>query len=368
MESETNKKKPVIKEKKVLVEKATEEKKTETGPNVDEKVKSKNWSCKFKGCFKNKTVIALLVLLVFVGGFLIYNTYYKQTDIGSEAAKAKVEKYINANLLQPGTKATIKNITAEGNLYKVTVLVGTQEVVGYVTKDGKKFFPQSYDMTKTAAQNAASQPAAKEKTEAEKKTEVPTVDLFVMSYCPYGLQMERGVIPVVEALGDKIKYNLKFVSYTLHGQKEVDENVNQYCINKTQPDKLSAYLKCFWTKSTGLNTECMNSSGIDAQQVKTCVSETNKQFSPTEKAMGIDKADNDKYGVQGSPTLVVNGTTLSSGRDSASILKAVCSGFTNQPKECSEKLSATSPASGFDDEAAASASAGGSTTAAGACN
>ena len=65
---------------------------------------------------------------------------------------------------------------------------------------------------------------------------------------------------------------------------------------------------------------------------------------------------------------MVNGTTVSSGRDSASVLKAICSGFKTQPKECSAKLSTTSPVAGFDDEAAASSASGGTTASGGSCN
>ncbi|KKQ11783.1 MAG: hypothetical protein US25_C0073G0001, partial [Candidatus Moranbacteria bacterium GW2011_GWE1_36_7] len=237
-----------------------------------------------------------------------------------------------------------------------------QEIVAYIAIDGSKFFPQAIDLNKkdeAAADKAAQAP---EKTEAENKTDVPTVDLFVMSYCPYGLQMERGILPAVEALGNKIKFNLKFVDYALHGQKEVDENLNQYCISKTQPTKLNSYLKCFWKDSKGASAACMKTLGINAAQISTCVSDAVKQFGSTEKSLGVNKEEGVQFGVQGSPTLVVNETTIASGRDSASVLKAICSGFANQPKECQAKLSATSPVAGFDDQA--SASAGGSAPAA----
>jgi hypothetical protein len=244
-------------------------------------------------------------------------------------------------------------------MYKVVIDANKQEIVTYITTDGSKFFPQpAVDLNAKTDTAKDATPAAPEKTEAEVKAEVPTVDLFVMSYCPYGLQMERGALPAAEALGNKIKFNVKFVDYTLHGQKEVDENVLQYCVGKTQPTKLGAYLKCFWKDSKGTSDACMKTAGVNAAQVKTCVADAIKQFSPTEKSLGINKEDTTKFGVQGSPTLVVNGTTVASGRDSASVLKAICSGFTTQPKECQAKLSATAPGAGFDDQISASAASG----------
>ena len=111
----------------------------------------------------------------------------------------------------------------------------------------------------------------------------------------------------------------------------------------------------------------MKTVGINSAQIKTCVTDATKQFSPTEKSFSINADDNTKYGVQGSPTLVVNGTTVSSGRDSASVLKAICSGFTTQPKECSTQLSATAPGAGFDDQIAAAGKTSGSTASGASC-
>ncbi|MEI7890814.1 MAG: DsbA family protein [bacterium] len=343
-----------------IAEIETEEKKSQA-----EGVKK---ACCSGGCkkkCKNMWTIAGGVLLVLIlAGSYGYKMYTQKVDIGQAGVKVKLEKFLSENV--PATaKTEIKDITKDGDLYKITVVVDKNEIPVFVTRDGKKLMQAQgvVELDKAPADGAgAKQAQAPEKTEAENKTDVPTVDLFVMSYCPYGLQMERGVLPAVEALGKKIKFNLKFVDYTLHGPKEVTENVNQYCIEKTQPTKLGAYLKCFWKDSKGASTDCMKTTGVNAAQVATCVSATNKEFNPTEKALGLNKDEAVKFGVQGSPTLVVNGTTLASGRDSASVLKAICSGFTTAPKECQAALSATSPAAGFDDQAAAAA--GGSAPAA----
>jgi len=343
-----------------------EEKKIEDA--VIEHVKTEETECKkgmsclkngFKCCKNGKTVwlaVALIVLIAVGVGAYFYKM--KKTDIGVAGAKGKVEQFIKENTPNAGEGITVKETVKDDatGLYKVTIDANKQEIIAYITKDGSKFFPQSIDMNAKAADSATKQAQAPEKTEAENKTDVPVVDLFVMSYCPYGLQMEKGVLPAVEALGNKIKFNLKFVDYTLHGPKEVTENVNQYCVEKTQPAKLNAYLKCFWKSSTGTSAGCMKTVGINAATIATCVADTNKKFSPTEKAMGLDKEETVKFGVQGSPTLVINGTTVASGRDSASVLKAICSGFTTAPKECQAKLSAVSPGAGFDDQAAAAAS------------
>lgn len=339
-----------------------------------EKAKSSGMiaASKILGCVKNKVkclkdgtckcenkkwmILAVAILVIAIGASYGYKVYRQKIDLGPVAIQAKIEKFLSENV--PATAKTgIKDITKDGDLYKVTVTVDKQEIPVFVTRDGKKLIQSQgvVELDQAPVADAGAQAQAPEKTEAENKTDVPTVDLFVMSYCPYGLQMERGALPAVEALGSKIKFNLKFVSYTLHGQKEVDENLNQYCIGKTAPAKLDNYLKCFWKDSKGQATACMKTAGINAAAISTCVADTSKQVSVTEKAFDVNKEETVKFGVQGSPTLVINGTTVSSSRDSASVLKAICSGFKNAPKECQAKLSATAPVAGFDDQAAAAA-------------
>lgn len=81
-----------------------------------------------------------------------------------------------------------------------------------------------------AAQQTAAQNATPTTPTAAVKSDKPTVELFVMSYCPYGTQMEKALIPAKELLGDKANISIKFVAYTMHGAKETQENTRQYCI------------------------------------------------------------------------------------------------------------------------------------------
>ena len=203
------------------------------------------------------------------------------------------------------------------------------------------------------------------------KLEKPTVELFVMSHCPYGTQIEKGMLPVVDLLGSKIDFTVKFVDYAMHGEKEIQEEMNQYCIETKFSDKYVAYLKCFLKE--GNSAQCVTDTGIDKAALDTCISSTDTQYKITEKfndksawnggsfpPFDIYKADNEKYGVQGSPTLVINGVTAESGRSPSSLLSAVCTGFKTKPSECSTTLSTDTPSSGFgfDTTASAPASAG----------
>jgi hypothetical protein len=144
----------------------------------------------------------------------------------------------------------------------------------------------------------------------------------------------------------------------MHGQKEIDENTRQYCIEKEQSAKFNTYLACFLNSSDSAG--CLKSTGIDTTKLDTCVKSADTQFSISKNfadnsswlsgrypKYDIYAADNTKYKVQGSPTLVINGAQVSSARDPASLLKAICATFNNAPSECSQTLSSASPSPGF---------------------
>lgn len=320
----------------------------------------------------NKIVLPILLILILA---LIGYFSFKKTakNLNETQAKAKAEQFVNNFLMSSGNKASIKEITSEYGLYKLKIDITSEVVESYLTKDGKLFFPQALDIAKISSGKTAGANAAAAQTapaaSVSKKSDKPKIELFVMSYCPYGTQIEKGILPVVKALGNKIDFELKFCNYSMHGDKELAENMTQYCINTEQPTKFNTYLACFL--SAGNSASCLDSTGVDKNKVSACVAKTDTKYKISENAKnkvgyqgsypGFDiyKADNEKYNVGGSPTLIINGEEISSARDSASLLKTICSAFNNEPKECQTALSSASPAPGFGTgtEAAGSGSA-----------
>lgn len=190
------------------------------------------------------------------------------------------------------------------------------------------------------------------------KSDRPKVELFVMSHCPYGLQMQKAYVPAWELLKDKADIDVKFVSYLMHGQKEKDDNNIEYCIQKDQKDKYIPFLKCF--TATGDSKACMGSTGVDQNKVNSCIGAADKQFAISEEfnnqskwlsgrypMYNVHKDLNDKYGVQGSPTLVINGSVVEVGRSPEAVKQAICAAFNNAPKECGQTLSNASASPGF---------------------
>lgn len=191
------------------------------------------------------------------------------------------------------------------------------------------------------------------------KRDVPKVELFVMSHCPYGTQTEKGFLPVVELMGNKIDFKVKFVNYAMHGEKELDEQTLQYCIQEEQNDKFIPYLTCFLEE--GNTDDCLTELAVDQDMLDDCIAATDEEFKITElfedesswsggrfPQFNIHQAENEKYGVRGSPSLAVNEVRVETfARDASSLLDIVCLGFKDKPAECDKVLSAGAPTPGF---------------------
>ncbi|MFZ2454904.1 MAG: FKBP-type peptidyl-prolyl cis-trans isomerase [Candidatus Altiarchaeia archaeon] len=221
---------------------------------------------------------------------------------------------------------------------------------------GSSFDPSCY---KEDGTKDCSIPACATGVECMAKTDKPVVEAFVMSHCPYGTQIEKGLIPVANLLKDKIDFSIKFCDYAMHGKKEVDEELLQYCIETEDKANYLTYLACFLNASD--SPGCLKSANVNTDKVNACVKTTDTQYKVTElyndqtkwisgqfPPFNVYKDLNTKYGVQGSPTLVLNGVVMEGvSRDSAGLLKAICATFKTAPPECSQTLSSAAPSAGF---------------------
>jgi hypothetical protein len=279
-------------------------------------------------------------------------------DLLSAQAEQSVENYINKNFLSNNNKATIIKVELTDGVFKVVFNTSTgSEVESYLTIDGKKFFPQAIDIEDYILEHSGL-PSENDSWDVVPKQARPHVELFVMSHCPYGLQIEKGIIPVLDLLGDKIDFELKFVDYAMHGRKEIDEQLTQACVQENFENKLTSYLKCF--SEEGNSQLCLDNNEIDANVMADCAQKIDNEYSITDlynnkqnwkngvyPLFPLDAADVKVYGVEGSPTLLVNGKIVASSRDSKSLLKTICSAFINKPAECEQELSTAVPMPGF---------------------
>lgn len=302
--------------------------------------------------------------------------------ISSDAAAQKAIDYINENMLSEGVVAEYKDVKEENGLYAFKLAIQGQEYGAYVTKDGALLFaegvPQAIILDKELEE-------AKAAADIE-KSDQPEVKLFVMSYCPYGLQAQKMFLPVYDLLKDKANMEINFVNYAMHGKIEIDENLRQHCIQKEQKDKLADYLKCFTvdTQYSACTTgncvadfgKCLKEAAIDQAKLSACVAAADKEFNITKDyndestwnngvypKFAVDDELNALYGVQGSPTIIINGKDASqavSVRSPEKFKQIVCAAFNDQPEECDTVLSEESATPSFGAQTSASGSAAGS--------
>jgi|TARA_B100001964_G_C14176644_1_gene574122 hypothetical protein len=291
-------------------------------------------------------ILALLLIALLASGGSSGPT------VSAQEAGQNLLSFANAQ----GAGAELVSSTEEGPFYEVVLSIEGQEVPLYVTKDGKSFTQQLVSLDATPS--APSTPSTPTPTNIP-KNDKPVVEAFVMSHCPYGTQIEKGLLPVVETLGDKIDFELKFVYYAMHpSQGEVEEQLNQYCIQEEQNAKFNDYLTCFLEAGDGEG--CLASTGIDTAKLETCTTAADAEFNVMANLedqsswlsgrfpkFDIHKADNEKYQVGGSPTLIINGAQAQAGRDSVSLLNAICAAFETAPEECNTEFEAGQPTPGF---------------------
>lgn len=302
----------------------------------------------------------LLIASIFTGGFGLKQGTAVEVLSAQEAGKKAVD-YINNNLLQPGTSAILQSAEEKGELYNVKLNIGGRAYDSYVTKDGKLLFTQAINLDETP--ETPKQPP----TQDIPKTATPDVKLFTMTFCPYGNQAEEAMHPVVEALKGKVDVEPHYVIYSnyrgggpqycldkeskycsMHGIQELNQDVRELCVYKYQKDKYWDFVMKINEKCSAQNVDsCWEAiakeKGIDTEKIKTC--QKDEAIELLKREVGL----NEKYGVRGSPTLVINDATYQGGRTPEAFKQAICSAFTTEPSECSETLSgsaASSPAGG----------------------
>jgi len=242
-----------------------------------------------------------------------------------------------------GVEASLVEVNDKGSFYETVISVQGQQLPLYVTKDGKFFTQAIIPLTDSPVINNQQTPQSSNNVIKSNK---PTVELFVMSYCPYGTQAEKGILPVVALLKDKIDFKLRTVHYILHGEKEDLENKRQLCIREEQgQDLLNKYLVCILDSNDPYSPKdvsvCEKEAGINSNNLQTCLEAKADEY------FDLDSKLSQSYGVKGSPTLIINGIESKAGRSPASYLAGICNAFNDVPKECSEVLSSSTPSAGF---------------------
>ncbi|MCD6434519.1 MAG: thioredoxin domain-containing protein [Candidatus Diapherotrites archaeon] len=272
-----------------------------------------------------------------------------------EVAQSVVD-YINTNLLaNQNVTAELKSVEEQYGLYAITITLKasngqTQDAVIYAPKEGSVFLIGNlFDLSK---------PLWKQEF---KKTVRPEVKLFVMSFCPYGKQTMKAMMPVVKLLSNAIDFEPHYVIYSsdyyrgaeeqycisdycsMHGIDELREDIRQKIIWLNFKDKFWDYVayvidNCSLDNIESCWKDAAKNANINPEEIEALFAKDANTILKDEKEL------DDALNVSASPTLFINGTVYNGSRDSNSLKNAICSAFTTQPEECKQELSSSEKA------------------------
>ena len=197
------------------------------------------------------------ILVVFIAYSSIYYPSPSSFSTSPSNCSQKVIQYINLNLAQPGSTASLLSVREDRNLYAIDIKYQSQNMTIYATTDCNLLFTNYFDMTTPSEGTTASTNSANQQ-QAVNRSVRPVVDLYVMSFCPYGTQAETAMKPVVDLLGSTADIRIRYITTisgstadtvtSLHGPAEAQEDLRQICIRNLSPEKLWNYVSLFDTQ------------------------------------------------------------------------------------------------------------------------
>ena len=177
-----------------------------------------------------------------------------------------------------------------------------------------------------------------------------------MSLCPYGMEAERALIPLVEALGDKVEFDIHFIAdevdagapplarrqegagdrpgcagasgsgdgpfISLHGQEEIDEGRRQLVLQRDKEALYLRYLLCRSQQGPGGDwRQCAQALEIDADELEQLAR------GPAGEALFRENIRlGNALGMHLSPTLLINGEEFKGALDPMVLARQLCAG------------------------------------------
>ena len=309
--------------------------------------------------FGKGTIVAIIGFAAVLIIFLLVSVTGSQSGISSmvplQSCGEKVISYANQNLVQPGTSVSLQSLSENRGIYEIRGNYQSQNVTLYATKDCSMLFTNGLDMNSPGSASGIAQPTPTP-PRPPVKTPRPSVDLYVMAFCPYGTQAESAMKPVVNLLGTKADIRLRYITtvsgstvdsvQSLHGLPEAQEDLRQVCIQKNYPQKFWDYIESFNARCYPLSQNpasldaCWRNTtaglGIDTAAIETCAAGSD--------GLGmliVDETNADQNGATASPTLFINGVKYSGARTPEAYKQAICNTFDTAPPECGAVLAAS---------------------------
>ncbi len=310
-------------------------------------------------------IIGIVGIVVgFLMGYLTHPSTLNQKSLISEKQAGELAKNTFTKLLYDyyssmGMNLDSLSLDVEVNdvkkfndcLYEVYFLINGREYPHplYISCDGETAFLQKVEVV--------------EHFEIPKpnitKSEVPNVSINVMSFCPYGNQIENVMIGVIKLLKDKVNFVPHYIIYkgdnpynseeiveingekywSLHGNRELYQDVREKVIYNLYGIETWAEYVVEVNKECSLNNiedcwkEIAKNLNLDVERIE---EEYNNEF---DKIVLSEYEATSAKGIKASPTLFINDYKYNGERSTQALKDAICEAFIDSPEECNLTLS-----------------------------
>jgi hypothetical protein len=166
------------------------------------------------------------------------------------------------------------------------------------------------------------------------------IDFYVMSWCPYGMQVVNSMGPVLKELGQSVDFRMFFIGTksksgklsSLHGQGELEEDLRQVCAMKYYSDAY-LYMDYIICRNGNIRSakweSCAQKNGMDVQTLRECSEGAQGQelLSESIRASKAMKAT-------GSPTMYIDGKRYNGNRGPLDFKAALCEAMDTKAQAC----------------------------------
>ncbi len=185
----------------------------------------------------------------------------------------------------------------------------------------------------------------------------PVVDLFVMSFCPYGNIAEELFEPVYQNLGDSFILRPRYIVYSnyggggpsycidedskycsMHGIGERKQDIREECV--LYNDGVGKWFEFIMEINAECNagniedcwTDVAESIDLDPEEIEACYEENKVKYSEENLKMM------ELLGASGSPAIYINGETYNGARTSQAYQDAICAVMEEEAEGCTKTI------------------------------
>ncbi len=259
-----------------------------------------------------KSMSAVLAILLIIS--IYFNLSGKTTEtrnvVPIDKATDQAVDYINTNLLQPGTTATLNIRSDIGSLYKMDIGIGSQQYESYVTKDGRLFFTSGIDLTETP-DIAPNEPAPSidlddiniddSASKGPKDAKVTIIEYSSFS-CGWCNRVRPTLDKILETYPDDVQ-----IVYKHFNRGGTDSRTGQAAECASDQGKFWEMHDTIFDKGSSGNLEAYAADiGLDTSAFKECLDSgkyASKITQNTQEAIS--------FGISGTPGFLVNGQLVS---------------------------------------------------------